>query len=155
MPTAPIDAKTILDVDPWLEHNTAHIVHRHDLFRQWKDTIDSVEGGYDQFTKGYLKFGLNVSPDGTVTYREWAPNAKEAVLIGDFSKPSDVFFRHVTYMYCRQVEQNFSSYDQERIWRLGDYVTASGRQMRHSSRLEDQGALLCYNRYIVAPYHRT
>lgn len=86
MPTAPLDPKAILAVDPWLEHNVDHIVHRHDLFRKWKDTIDEIEGGYDKFTKGYEKFGLNVGPDGSVTYREWAPNAKEAVLIGDFSE---------------------------------------------------------------------
>ncbi len=31
-------------------------------------------------------FGLQVKPDGTITYREWAPNALQASLIGDFSK---------------------------------------------------------------------
>ena len=86
MPTEPIDKKTVLEVDPWLADHADHIVHRHDLFRKWKDTIESVEGGYNKFTEGYLKFGFNASPDGSVTYREWAPNAKEAVLIGDFSQ---------------------------------------------------------------------
>lgn len=85
MPTPPLAAKTILEVDPWLEQNVAAITHRHDLFRKWKDNIEQHEGGYDQFTKGYLKFGLIVNPDGSVTYREWAPNVKEAVIIGDFS----------------------------------------------------------------------
>ncbi|KAI0832593.1 glycoside hydrolase [Trametes gibbosa] len=85
MPTAPLDPKAVLAVDPWLEHNVDQIVHRHDLFRKWKDTIDTIEGGYDKFTKGYAKYGLNVHPDASVTYREWAPNAKEAVLIGDFN----------------------------------------------------------------------
>ena len=80
-----LDPETVLAVDPWLKDHVDHIVHRHDLFRKWKDTIDSVEGGYDKFTKGYEKYGLNVGPDGSVTYREWAPNAKEAVLIGEFS----------------------------------------------------------------------
>ena len=86
MPTAPLDSKTVLEVDAWIGDHTSHITYRHDLFRKWKDTIESVEGGYDQFTKGYLKFGFNAAPDGSVTYREWAPNAKEAVLIGDFSE---------------------------------------------------------------------
>ena len=84
--TAPLDSKTVLAVDPWLENHVPHIINRHDLFRKWKDTIDAVEGGYEEFTKGYLKFGFNTAPDGSVTYREWAPNAKEAVLIGDFSE---------------------------------------------------------------------
>ncbi len=90
MPTPPLDEKAVLSVDPWLEKNVPHIIHRHNLFRKWKDTIDEIEGGYDKFTKGYLKFGLNVAEDGTVTYREWAPNAREAVLTGDFSKCSVV-----------------------------------------------------------------
>ncbi|KAI0335635.1 glycoside hydrolase [Cubamyces sp. BRFM 1775] len=85
MPTERLEPETILAVDPWLKDHVDHIVHRHDLFRKWKDTIESVEGGYEKFTKGYEKYGLNVGPDGSVIYREWAPNAKEAVLIGEFN----------------------------------------------------------------------
>ncbi|CCM04879.1 uncharacterized protein FIBRA_07073 [Fibroporia radiculosa] len=85
MSTAPLVAKTVLDIDPWLEHNVSAIVHRHDAFRKWKDTIEKNEGGYDSFTQGYLKFGLNVRGDGSVVYREWAPTVKEAVLIGEFN----------------------------------------------------------------------
>ncbi|KAH9943289.1 glycoside hydrolase [Epithele typhae] len=85
MSTAPLDKKTILDVDPYLKDNTEHLIYRHSLFGKWKETIDDAEGGYDQFTKGYLKFGFNAQPDGSVVYREWAPNAKEVVLIGDFN----------------------------------------------------------------------
>lgn len=86
MPTSPLQAQTVLDADPWLEPNVPAIIHRHDAFRKWKDTIDETEGGYDSFTRGYEKMGLIVDKDGTVTYREWAPNAKEAVLIGEFSE---------------------------------------------------------------------
>jgi hypothetical protein len=35
--------------------------------------------------QGYEKFGLNVDEKGDITYREWAPGANEAYLIGDFS----------------------------------------------------------------------
>ena len=86
MSTPVLDKQTVLDVDPWLEPQVPAIIHRHDLFRKWKDTIDEIEGGYDKFTLGYRKMGINVAEDGTVTYREWAPNAKEAVLTGDFSE---------------------------------------------------------------------
>lgn len=37
------------------------------------------------FPKGYEKFGLNVQPNGDIIYREWAPNALTATLIGEFS----------------------------------------------------------------------
>lgn len=81
-----LDPQAILDIDGYLEPNVDAIVKRHDAFRKWKDTIVEHEGGYDQFTKGYLKFGFNVSANGEIVYREWAPNAVEAYLIGDFSK---------------------------------------------------------------------
>lgn len=90
MATPAIDKKTVLDVDPWLVDHVPAIIDRHDSFRKWKDTIDSLEGGYDAFTKGYLKFGLNVQKDNSVIYREWAPNAIEAVLTGEFSECPDV-----------------------------------------------------------------
>ena len=86
MATDTFNPKSVLELDPWLEPFLGAIDKRYQQFKQWKDTITSAEGGYDQFTKGYLKFGFNAAPDGSVTYREWAPNAKEAVLIGDFSE---------------------------------------------------------------------
>lgn len=84
--SAEFDPKSVLQIDPWLKDNVDAIGHRYDLFKKWKDTIQRTEGGYDNFTKGYLKFGFNVAKDGTVTYREWAPNAVQATLIGDFSE---------------------------------------------------------------------
>jgi len=80
-----IDEKAILQLDSWLEPFLPAIAHRHQAFTKWKNAIQEYEGGYDSFTKGYLKFGFNVKEDATVIYREWAPNAIEAVLIGDFS----------------------------------------------------------------------
>ncbi|CAN9367708.1 unnamed protein product [Alternaria alternata] len=35
--------------------------------------------------QGYEKFGFNVQSNGDVVYREWAPNALRAYLIGDFN----------------------------------------------------------------------
>lgn len=98
MSEQPLQAKTVLDVDPWLEPNVPAIIHRHDVFRKWKNTIQETEGGYDAFTKGYLKFGLHAGPNGEVTYREWAPNAVEAALIGDFSESREGDTCHVALM---------------------------------------------------------
>ncbi|KAF9481827.1 glycoside hydrolase family 13 protein [Pholiota conissans] len=86
MGTKSLEPQTILDIDGYLEPNVPAIIHRYNAFRKWKETIEQHEGGYDNFTKGYLKFGLNVGPNNAVTYREWAPNAKEAYLIGDFNE---------------------------------------------------------------------
>ncbi|KAI0307022.1 glycoside hydrolase [Multifurca ochricompacta] len=79
------DEKVILNLDPWLEPFLPAISHRYQLFTKLKNTIQELEGGYDSFTKGFLNFGFNVKEDASVVYREWAPNAREAVLIGDFN----------------------------------------------------------------------
>ncbi|KAI0089081.1 glycoside hydrolase superfamily [Irpex rosettiformis] len=86
MAVQPLDSQTVLDVDPWLKDNVPAILHRHELFRKWKETIFAAEGGYGPFMDGYHKMGINIQPDNSVIYREWAPNAKEAVFIGDFNK---------------------------------------------------------------------
>ncbi|THH12395.1 hypothetical protein EW145_g69 [Phellinidium pouzarii] len=79
------DSRPVLDRDSWLEPFLPAIAHRHGRFQQWKSTIAQYEGGYDSFSKGYAKFGLNIDDHGEITYREWAPNPKEAYLIGDFN----------------------------------------------------------------------
>ncbi|KAN0126701.1 glycoside hydrolase [Russula decolorans] len=81
-----LDEKTILELDSWLEPFLPAIAHRHQAFTKWKNIIQEHEGGYDAFTKGHLNFGLNVKEDASIVYREWAPNATEAVLIGDFNE---------------------------------------------------------------------
>lgn len=42
--------------------------------------------GYDTFTKGHEYYGFNVLENNSVMYREWAPNAVTASLVGDFSE---------------------------------------------------------------------
>ncbi|KAI0036776.1 glycoside hydrolase superfamily [Vararia minispora EC-137] len=85
MTTPDLDKETVLDLDPWLEPFIPAIEHRYNIYKHWRDTIHHTEGGYDKFTRGYEKMGFNVLPDNSVLYREWAPNAKEATLIGDFN----------------------------------------------------------------------
>lgn len=85
MAAAVFDPKPILALDGYLKPELPAIGTRFHRFAQWKQMIKTSEGGYDAFSKGYNKFGFNVSPDNTVVYREWAPSAAEAYLIGDFS----------------------------------------------------------------------
>lgn len=86
----PLDTKPILELDGYLRPELPAISARYDVFEQWKTTIEKTEGGYDSFSKGYLKFGLNVGENQEVVYREWAPNVKEAYLIGDFSQSTSM-----------------------------------------------------------------
>ncbi|TFK22327.1 1,4-alpha-glucan branching enzyme [Coprinopsis marcescibilis] len=85
MPTKPLDPKVVLEIDGYLKPHIPAIIQRHNAFRRWKDVIEQHEGGYDKFTKGYERYGFNVGPNNEVVYREWAPNAVEAYLIGDFN----------------------------------------------------------------------
>ena len=35
--------------------------------------------------RSYKKYGLNVQPNGDITYKEWAPNANGITIFGDFN----------------------------------------------------------------------
>lgn len=56
---------------------------------QRADPLHLIQG-LDKFSKGYETMGFQVANDGTITYREWAPAADAAFLIGDFSKQKPV-----------------------------------------------------------------
>ncbi|KAL5044530.1 1,4-alpha-glucan-branching enzyme [Aspergillus fruticulosus] len=83
--TAPSDGTGIIDLDPWLEPFREVIKRRFNYVESWIKTVDEAEGSLDKFSKGYEKFGFNVSENNDITYREWAPNAVEAALVGDFN----------------------------------------------------------------------
>ena len=98
----------MLKLDPYLSPFQDSLKRRYAKAQDWIKRIDETEGGLDKFSKvlcafdlprtydlsqlanssrqGADIFGLQVKPDGTITYREWAPNAIQAALIGDFSE---------------------------------------------------------------------
>ncbi|XP_075095813.1 1,4-alpha-glucan-branching enzyme 1, chloroplastic/amyloplastic-like [Nicotiana tabacum] len=53
-------------------------------YKKMREAIDKYEGGLEAFSRGYEKKGFTRSATG-ITYREWAPGAKWAALIGDFN----------------------------------------------------------------------
>ncbi|KAF9247406.1 glycoside hydrolase family 13 protein [Melanogaster broomeanus] len=83
--TTSFDPRVALQLDGYLEPFLPAIERRQQLFQRWKDTIIEHEGGYEKFMKGYDVMGFTVKEDGAVVYREWAPNAVEANLIGEFN----------------------------------------------------------------------
>jgi len=81
----PNDGTGVLKLDPWLEPFTGALRSRYSKAQKWIQDIQSSEGGLDKFSQGYKSFGLHVQSNGDITYREWAPNAVEAYLVGDFN----------------------------------------------------------------------
>ncbi|KAG8748503.1 alpha-1,4-glucan branching enzyme [Ceratobasidium sp. 414] len=79
------NSDVVMQIDPWLEPFLPALSERYSYFERVRDHIESSEGSYDAFSQGFKNFGLNAQPDGSVVYREWAPNAVEASLIGDFN----------------------------------------------------------------------
>ncbi|ERN13141.1 1,4-alpha-glucan-branching enzyme 2-2, chloroplastic/amyloplastic isoform X1 [Amborella trichopoda] len=80
----PGTGQRIYEIDPLLEGFRGHLDYRYRQYKNLRLLIDQNEGGLDAFSRGYEKFGFNRSESG-ITYREWAPGAKSASLIGDFN----------------------------------------------------------------------
>ncbi|KMU84956.1 1,4-alpha-glucan-branching enzyme [Coccidioides immitis H538.4] len=80
-----IDGTGVIDLDPYLRPYEDALKNRYKRTTEWIEKINRLEGGLDRFSKGYERLGLNVQSNGDIVYREWAPNATDAHLIGDFN----------------------------------------------------------------------
>ncbi|PWA64409.1 1,4-alpha-glucan-branching enzyme 1, chloroplastic/amyloplastic [Artemisia annua] len=74
----------IYEIDPLLKNHSQHLEYRYSHYKKIRESIDKYEGGLEAFSRGYEKLGFTRSDTG-ITYREWAPGAKSASLIGDFN----------------------------------------------------------------------
>ncbi|XP_052175529.1 1,4-alpha-glucan-branching enzyme 1, chloroplastic/amyloplastic-like isoform X2 [Diospyros lotus] len=81
---SPHTGQRIYEIDPLLRSHREHLDYRYAHYRRMREAIDKYEGGLEVFSRGYEKFGFTSSAAG-ITYREWAPGAKSAALIGDFN----------------------------------------------------------------------
>jgi 1,4-alpha-glucan branching enzyme len=74
----------IIENDPWLSPYQAAIEGRHDHALWRESELTGGKMSLADFASGYLYYGLQRTDSGWV-FREWAPNATEIFLIGDFS----------------------------------------------------------------------
>ncbi|RMD43155.1 hypothetical protein DV735_g1923, partial [Chaetothyriales sp. CBS 134920] len=81
----PADGTGIVQLDPTLEPFKAPLRSRYAKAQKWIKDINELEGGLDKFSRGYERYGFVVADNGDITYSEWAPNAQEASLVGDFN----------------------------------------------------------------------
>ena len=71
--------------DPYLAPFTEAIIGRMaDAVNKEKE-LTGKNGSLDEFANAHNYFGLHRNPDGTWTFREWAPGATSICMIGDFS----------------------------------------------------------------------
>ena len=74
----------IIENDPWLTPYTGAIEGRHDHALWRENQLTGGKMNLKDFASGYLYYGLRRTESGWV-FREWAPNATDIWLIGDFS----------------------------------------------------------------------
>lgn len=86
MSNIPPSVKGAVDADPWLTPFANELAKRRALADDWLTKFDQNEGGLTKFADSYKKYGFQIDPkDGSINYKEWAPNAVEAYLVGDFN----------------------------------------------------------------------
>ncbi|XLR02640.1 hypothetical protein S83_068838 [Arachis hypogaea] len=73
--------KKIYEIDPLFLTHCDHLDFRFGRYLRLREDIDKHEGGLDPFSRGHENLALGKG----ITYREWAPEAKSAALIGDFN----------------------------------------------------------------------
>jgi len=75
----------IIKNDPWLEPYAEAIEGRHNDAVNKEKELTGESGSLDVFANAHNYFGLHRTEKGWV-FREFAPNAREIILIGDFSR---------------------------------------------------------------------
>lgn len=83
MYTRNMSNKTLVDLDQWLAPHKSTIQAREKyISSKLKNVLSSKTPA--EFAMGFLHFGLHKTDAGW-TFREWAPNATQIFLVGDFS----------------------------------------------------------------------
>jgi 1,4-alpha-glucan branching enzyme len=75
----------LLSHDQYLKPYEKEIRRRYGCFKQQLALIDKTENGILEFSKSYAKYGFHVDAENNINFLEWAPNAKNIYLRGDFS----------------------------------------------------------------------
>lgn len=75
----------IIKNDPWLKPYTDSIVGRHEDAIRKEAELTQAGGTLNDFANAHNYFGLHRTADGGWVFREWAPNATEIYLVGEFN----------------------------------------------------------------------
>ncbi|KAJ8905803.1 hypothetical protein NDN08_002308 [Rhodosorus marinus] len=78
------DGTRVISLDPLLEPYVEALKYRFGRYWELKQSLDILEKGVGEFSKGMKFFGFNIVADG-ILYREWAPGADAVYICGDFN----------------------------------------------------------------------
>lgn len=77
----------IIQEDGWLDPYVHEVRERFERYRRVRKEIEDAEGSLLDFAKGHYYYGINFDNEKNGwTYREWAPNAHQLYLAGDFNE---------------------------------------------------------------------
>ncbi len=77
----------IIREDGWLDPYVHEVRERFERYRRVRKEIEDAEGSLLDFAKGHYYYGINFDNEKNGwTYREWAPNAHQLYLAGDFNE---------------------------------------------------------------------
>ncbi|AET37581.1 1,4-alpha-glucan branching enzyme Ecym_1347 [Eremothecium cymbalariae DBVPG len=91
MSNVPDNVKGVVELDPWLRPYADVLSARRYLADKWsydiRHPLSGKELSLGEFARAsYKTYGLHANAvTKEITYREWAPNAKRAFLVGDFN----------------------------------------------------------------------
>lgn len=83
-PTEDPGPQAIIALDAQLVPHEGHLNYRWSQYQRTLNNITEYEGSLENFALGHKKFGI-IRENGRTVYREWAPGAESAQLIGDFN----------------------------------------------------------------------
>ncbi len=84
LPASHIGPAALVALDPQLAPHEGHLQYVWDQYNKTLENITKHEGSLEAFALGYTRFGI-IRENGRTIYREWAPGAVAAQLIGDFN----------------------------------------------------------------------
>ncbi|MDQ3843361.1 MAG: alpha-amylase family glycosyl hydrolase, partial [Bacteroidota bacterium] len=82
-----IEKLNIIQEDSWLDPYVHDVYERFQRYKRVRKEIEDVEGSLLNFATAHHYYGINFDKEKNGwTYREWAPNAHQLFLIGDFNQ---------------------------------------------------------------------
>lgn len=77
----------VLDLDPWLEPYSDHILRRQDKLHSWKSQLEQSEGSLAEFASSYKTYGVHADwLEKSVEVVQYVPDVVEVSIVGEFNE---------------------------------------------------------------------